>query len=86
MSNYLFNNHINVARSFKEEGNKLKALQFYKKAYNFEEGKKDIELLLDMALLYHELEQMDLAEEKYREVLEIDNNEERAYYGLGYSL
>ena len=42
MDSYLFNNHINVARSFKAEGNKLKALQFYKKAYKLEEGRNDI--------------------------------------------
>lgn len=52
---HLFNNYINIARNFVSEKNYFKALKFYNKAYKFDEGKKDIELILDMALLYDKI-------------------------------
>lgn len=80
---YQFYNYMNLARNFNSEKNYLKALKFYKKAYKYELGKKDIELLLDMAILYDKTGDKGKAEEKYREVIKIDNNDARAYYGLG---
>ena len=79
---YIFNNYINIARTFVSEKNLFKALKFYNKAYKLQEGKEDIELILDMALLYDKVLRKDMSEEKYREVLELDENEARAYYGL----
>ncbi|MGL4773782.1 MAG: tetratricopeptide repeat protein [Clostridium sp.] len=76
-------NYISIARGFKDERNDLKALKFYKKAYNTEFGKKDIELIYDLALMFDKLGQRDLAKKKYEEVLKIDNKEARAYYGIG---
>ena len=81
--NYLFDNYINIARNSKIDGDNLKALKFYKKAYSLPIGKGDIDLLLDMALLYDELGFKDLAEKKYKEVIDIDKGEASAYYGLG---
>ena len=52
---YLFDNYINIARNFVTEKEYVKALKFYKKAYRFEQGRKDIELILDIALLYDKL-------------------------------
>ena len=80
--NYLYNNYLNMARNLRTENNLLKALSFYKKAYNLEIGKKDIELLIDMALIYDEIGLKSEAEEKYFEVIELDKDEARAYYGL----
>ena len=49
---YLFNNYISLARKFLSEKNNIKALKFLKMAYSCDEGKEDIELILDLALLY----------------------------------
>lgn len=80
--NYLFDNYINMARNLKEDNNPLKALKFYKKAYDLPIGKNDIELIIDMALLYDQLGFRDYAKEKYKKVIEIDSNYANAYYGL----
>ena len=80
---YIFENYINIGKDFKIKGKILKALSFFKKAYNTEWGKRDIELVIDMALIYHQLEQMDLAKEMYIKAIGIDNKDERAFYGLG---
>ncbi|MEO2565335.1 hypothetical protein ABHA59_15655, partial [Clostridium tertium] len=80
---YLFDNYINIARNFVTEKEYVKALKFYKKAYRFEQGRKDIELILDIALLYDKLGYKDLSEEKYREAILIEEKDARAYYGLG---
>ena len=37
--NYLYNNYLNMARNLRTENNLLKALSFYKKAYNLEIGR-----------------------------------------------
>ena len=37
------------------EKNYLKALKFFKKAYNCPEGKEDIDLILDLAFLYDKI-------------------------------
>ena len=51
----MFNNYISIARGFLAEKNNMKALKFLKMAYGCEEGKSDIELILDIALLYDKL-------------------------------
>ncbi|MCT4563621.1 MAG: tetratricopeptide repeat protein [Maledivibacter sp.] len=79
---YMINNYKNIAKEFQEEGKFIKALRFFRKAYGMEGGKYDIELLLDMALVYDGLGDIIKAEEKYREILDIDPDEARAYYGL----
>ena len=50
--NYLYNNYLNMARNLRTEGNLLKSLSFYKKAYGLNIGKMDTELIMDMALIY----------------------------------
>ena len=44
---YMFDNYISIGRNFMIEKNYLKALKFFKKAYNCPEGKDDIDLILD---------------------------------------
>ena len=51
----MFDNYISIGRNFMTEKNYLKALKFFKKAYNCPEGKEDIDLILDLAFLYDEL-------------------------------
>ena len=80
---YIFENYLNIARNFVSEKEYSKALKFYNKAYRFEQGKKDIELILDIALLYDKLGYKAEAEEKYRSAINIDKSDARAYYGLG---
>ena len=80
--NYLYNNYLNMARNLRTEGNLLKSLSFYKKAYGLNIGKMDTELIMDMALIYDEIGLKADAEEKYNEVLKIDEDDARAYYGL----
>ena len=80
--NYLYNNYLNMARNLRTENNILKSLTFYQKAYAMNIGKQDIELLMDMALIYDEIGFLDEAERKYLEIIELDEDEARAYYGL----
>ncbi|WP_242967950.1 tetratricopeptide repeat protein [Tepidibacter mesophilus] len=80
---YMINNYKNIANKFCEDGNFIKAINFYNKAYELEGGSEDIDLLLDMALAYDDMENYDFAKQKYEEVLSIDENEPRAYFGLG---
>lgn len=81
-NNYIFDNYIKMARGFRKEKKLNKALKFYKKANNLSIGKKDKELILDIALLYDELGFREMAKKKYKEAIEIDENFENAYYGL----
>ena len=80
--NYLYNNYLNMARNLRTDGNLLKALSFYKKAYGLNIGKIDTELIMDIALIYDEIGLKADAEEKYKEVLKLDDDDARAYYGL----
>jgi hypothetical protein len=48
----MINNYRNIANNFYEEGQILKALKFYDKAYKCEGGNKDIDLLLDILFEY----------------------------------
>lgn len=79
----MFDNYISIGRNFMTEKNYLKVLKFFKKAFNCPEGKEDIDLILDLAFLYDKIAHFDLAEKMYRRVLEIDNTNAIAYYGLG---
>ena len=80
---YRINNYKNLGNQFEEMGELEKALEFYKKAFKFKEASNDIDLLLDMGLLYEEFGEEELAKEKFLQILEIDPKEARAYYGLG---
>ena len=79
----MFDNYISIGRNFMIEKNYLKALKFFKKAYNCPEGKDDIDLILDLAFLYDKIAHFDLAEKMYKRVLELDETNAIAYYGLG---
>jgi tetratricopeptide (TPR) repeat protein len=79
---YIFENYINLARENKFRRNYVKALRFYNKAYKCDEGRMDVELLLDIALLYSEIKYYSEAEGKYREIIKINPEEARAYYGI----
>lgn len=80
---YMFENYISIGRSFVAEKNYLKALKFLKKAYACPDGKKDIDLILDLAFLYDKIADFNSAEKMYKMALDIDNTCAIAYYGLG---
>lgn len=80
---YMINNYITIANDFRDQGQYVKALKFYNKAYNYQGGNENIELILNMAIFYDEIGEVNIARDKYYEVLQLDENEPRAYYGLG---
>ncbi len=82
MQLYKINNYKVIAKNFYRERNIIKTLEFYNKAYNTPMGSKDVELLLDMALVYDELEEYEKAEKKYKEILKVNPKDSRAFYGL----
>lgn len=82
-NNYLYENYIKIARAHLTEKNELKALKFYKKAYELFSESRDIELLTDMALLYHKIGLLDYSKNMYLEAIRQDSNYANGYYGLG---
>lgn len=80
--NYLFNNYINQGKRYKQEGNLLKALRYFNKAFDTSLGRYDIDLLIDIALLYDEIGLEDKALEMYEKVLNIDKSNASALYGM----
>ena len=79
---YKIDNYKVIGKSFYKKRLIDDALKFYKKAYESPLGKNDTELILDMALIYDEKGEDIKASEKYKEILNIDEKDERAYYGL----
>ena len=73
-----------MARNLRTDGNLFKALSFYKKAYSLNIGKIDTELIMDIALIYDEIGLKADAEEKYKEVLKLDEDDARAYVKAEY--
>lgn len=81
-NSYMLNNYMILAEKFADEDDVDRALDFYNKAYQLREGRRNIELLLDMAVFYDELGKEHLAIEKFKEVIDINPEDARAYYGL----
>ncbi len=59
----------------------LKALNYFNKSYAL--GDRSSELLLDLALTYEALGHDEKALETFYELLKVDKEECRAYYGIG---
>lgn len=59
----------------------LKALNYFQKAYHL--GDRSSELLLDLALTYEALGNDEQALKAFQELIEVDPDECRAYYGIG---
>lgn len=64
-----------------EEDKLIKALDLYNKVYELSNG-ENLEALINLALIYDSLEKTEKAIEYYKKALNIDDYEERAYYGL----
>ncbi len=81
MKKYYLENYMVLAKKFYNQEQLYKALTYYKKAYDG--GMKDnTELLIEMALLYDEMEDYGNSLQMYKEVLKLDKTEARAYYGI----
>lgn len=70
----------NAEKAFQEK-KLLKAIDLYNKVYELSNG-KNIEAIINLAVIYDSLEKSDMAKKYYLEALAIDEYEDRAYYGL----
>lgn len=76
-------NYLIIAENFYLDDNKLKAIQFYNKALEFNGSKEDyIEILFNIALIYDELDMLHESLETYEKIINIDNTVSGAYYGI----
>ena len=75
-------NYIVLAeKSFLDEDIKA-SLSFYKKALRFSSNEEYIDTLFNIALIYDELELFSESIRAYKEILDIDENNPGAYYGI----
>lgn len=82
-NNYrIIDNYIRSGDKAHDEGNLIKALNYYLRAEELLEGERDIDLIISIALMLDELGDTEKAKEKYEEALSINSFEVRAYYGL----
>jgi tetratricopeptide (TPR) repeat protein len=70
---------IMKAQEAYEDGDKLRALDYFLQAEQW----GDADLLIDIAILYDECENLEQAKRYYEKALTMDGDNERAYYGLG---
>lgn len=80
-SNLLIEEYIKKAEEAEKENKQLKALNLYLKANELSNG-EEIEVLISLALIYHNLGKLEKAKAYYKEAISINEDEERAYYGL----
>ncbi|MDZ5252933.1 tetratricopeptide repeat protein [Clostridium sp. LIBA-8841] len=78
----VIDNYIRSGDKAHDEGNLIKALNYYLRAEELLGEEKDIDLIISIALMLDELGDTEKAKEKYEEALSINNCEFRAYYGL----
>lgn len=75
-----FHNLITKAKAYYNEGNLLESLNYFLEA---EKINSNNDLLIEIALIFDELEDYKSAKEYYYKVLDNDINHSVAYYGLG---
>ena len=76
-------NYILLAENEYLQGNKEKAIDFYLKSLEFKGSKEeDIEILFNLALIYDELDLALESKKAYERIIELDNNNPGAYYGV----
>ncbi|MGG5462617.1 tetratricopeptide repeat protein [Clostridium sp. B9] len=78
----VIDNYIRNGDKAHDEGNLIKALNFYLRAEELLGDDKDIDLIISIALMFDEIGDSKKAKEKYKEALKINPCEVRAYYGL----
>ncbi|AJA49097.1 TPR repeat-containing protein [Clostridium pasteurianum DSM 525 = ATCC 6013] len=75
------NKYLEKAEEAFEENKLIKSLDLYNKVYELSSG-KNLDAIINLALIYDSLGKSDKAKDYYKEALSIDDYEERAYYGL----
>lgn len=80
-NNIKINRYLEKAEQAFNDEKLIVALDLYNKVYELSNG-ENIEAIINLALIYDSLEKPENAKEYYQKALNIDNNEERAYYGL----
>ncbi|MBL4931229.1 tetratricopeptide repeat protein [Clostridium paridis] len=72
-----------IERAYKalEDDKLVKALDLFSRA-NELSNEEDVDIIIEIALIYDSLGKSETAKEYYNKALRIDENEERAYYGL----
>lgn len=71
-----------VASHYLELGNVLKALEHFNNAYHTSFGTEDLDLMLDLAFLYDEIDDRKKALELFYEMIKIDSEFPTSYYGI----
>ncbi len=79
--NIKINKYLEKAEKAFEENKLIKALDLYNRVYELSSG-KDVDTIINLALIYDSFGKAEKAKEYYKEALSIDDYEERAYYGL----
>ncbi|MGL4740059.1 MAG: tetratricopeptide repeat protein, partial [Sarcina sp.] len=82
MDNRLINVYISKGEKAHDNGEFLKALNYYLLAEELLGEVDDLELYINIALLYDELSEEDTAIRYYKKAIKANNSEARAYYGL----
>lgn len=80
---YLVNNYIKKGDQAYDNGNMIKCLNYYLMAEEVLNGVKDLDLIINIALVLDEMGESENAEKKYKEALGINEFDSRAHYGLG---
>ena len=77
------NNYVLLAEKFYLDDNKEKAIGFYNKALNFNKSKEDdMDILFNIAMIYDELEMYVESIHTYEKIIDIDEDNPGAYYGI----
>lgn len=75
------NDYLEKADIAFQENKLIKALDLYNKVYELSNG-ENLDAIINLALIYDSLGKSERAKDYYKKALNIDNCEERAYYGL----
>lgn len=83
VTNYKYANYKVLGAKFVDEGQKEKALTYYKKAEIYPESQEDVDFLIDFGLVYEEMNEYDEALALFKKAIALDDEEARGYYCLG---
>ncbi len=77
-------NYIILAENSYLEGNLERSLKFYSRALQFTKSKtENIAILYNIAIIYDEMDIPEKSLRIYKKILQLDNREAGAFYGMG---
>ncbi|HEY4543290.1 MAG TPA: tetratricopeptide repeat protein, partial [Tissierellaceae bacterium] len=79
-SNQKRNNYIVLGEASYINGEKEKAVEFYKKALEYD-GNNDIDIYFNLAIIYDELDLVDESISSYQKIIDKDKKQAGAFYG-----